>query len=158
MTRRTKVALLATSALGIGTLAGGAALAASKQSGATSVGRAVAATFASAVLDEDTATERKQQMVYTQENERKAGVSKSEAEVIALRAHPGRVVSIHLEDDGAGMEWEIEVDSSGTIWEVNVDAATGNVRDSERDDSSTGEADDTDNDSDDRNDGEQDDD
>jgi uncharacterized membrane protein YkoI len=115
MRMRRKLALLLATVIGAGVVAGGAALAARTP-------------------DEDDPAEIRTQEAFTRSNRDKAEVTQAEAEAIARRAHPGSLVSIHLEDDGSGLEWEVEVDDGRAVWEVNVNAQTGIVLDSEVDD------------------------
>jgi acylglycerol lipase len=110
-----KLTLLIATVTGAGIVAGGAALAAR-------------------IPDTDDPAEVEAQEAFTTANQDKAAMSQSEAEAIAQGAHGGDVVSIHLEDDGAGLEWETEVDDGQAVWEVNVNAQTGAVNDSEADD------------------------
>jgi uncharacterized membrane protein YkoI len=118
MRRRREVTLLVATVVGTGVVAGGAALAARTP-------------------DENDPAELRVQEAFTQLHQDEARVTQAEAEAIARRTHAGSVVSIHLEDDGPGLEWEVEVDDGQALWEVNVDAQTGNVIDSEADDLST---------------------
>jgi uncharacterized membrane protein YkoI len=115
MGMRRKRTLLLAAGVAVGVVAGGAAM-------------------ASRTPDNDDPAERQAQEAFTQANQDKAEVTKSEAEAIAQGAHGGDVVSIHLEDDGSGLEWETEVDDGKAVWEVNVNAQTGEVNDSEADD------------------------
>jgi uncharacterized membrane protein YkoI len=115
MRMRRKLTLLIATLTGAGVVAGGAALAARTP-------------------DNDDPAEVQAQEVFTRANQDKAAVSQSEAEAIARGARGGDVVSIHLEDDGTGLEWETEVDDGQAVWEVNVNAQTGAVNDSEADD------------------------
>ncbi len=119
MRMRRKLALLLATLIGAGVVAGGAALAARTP-------------------DEDDPAELRTQEAFTRANRDKAGVTQAEAEAIARRAHAGRLMSIHLEDDGSGLEWEVEVDDGRAVWEVNVNAQTGSVLDSEADDGEAG--------------------
>jgi uncharacterized membrane protein YkoI len=84
--------------------------------------------------DRDDPAERRAQEAFTRAQQENAQVTRAEAEAIAQEAHAGRVVSIHLEDDGSGLEWEVEVDDGRALWEVNVNALDGSVLDSEADD------------------------
>lgn len=111
--RRKLTLLIAT--LTAGVVAGGAALAARTP-------------------DNDDPAEVQAQEAFTRANQDKAQVTQSEAEEVARGAHGGDVVSIHLEDDGAGLEWETEVVDGQAVWEVNVNAQTGAVNESEADD------------------------
>jgi uncharacterized membrane protein YkoI len=115
MTMRRKLTLLLATVVGAGLVASGVAL-------------------AQRTPDEDEPAERRTQEAFTRANEDKLEVTQAEAEAIARRAHAGSVVSIHLEDDGSGLEWEIEVDDGSALWELNVNAQTGRVLDSEADD------------------------
>jgi uncharacterized membrane protein YkoI len=114
MRRKGKLALVVGAVLGAGVVTGAA--------------------FAAKTPDEDDPAERRTQEAFTRAHQENAQVTQAEAEAIARRAHAGDVVSIHLEDDGAGLEWEIEVDDGEALWEVNVNAETGDVLDSEADD------------------------
>jgi uncharacterized membrane protein YkoI len=115
MRTRRKLIVLVAAVAGAGVVAGGAALAARTP-------------------DNDDPAELRAQETFTQANQEKAAVTQAEAEAIARRAHDGKVASIHLEDDGSGLEWEIEVDDGQSLWEVNVNAQSGSVNDSEPDD------------------------
>lgn len=110
-----KLTLLIATLTGAGVVAGGVALAARTP-------------------DNDDPAEVQAQEAFTRANQDKVQVTQSEAEEIARGAHGGDVVSIHLEDDGVGLEWETEVDDGQAVWEVNVNAQTGAVNDSEADD------------------------
>jgi uncharacterized membrane protein YkoI len=114
MRMRRKLTLLLAAVVGAGVV-GGAALAARTP-------------------DNDDPAELRTQEAFTRAHQDKAGVTQAEAEAIARRTHAGSVVSIHLEDDGSGLEWEVEVDDGQSLWEVNVNAQTGSVNDSEADD------------------------
>jgi uncharacterized membrane protein YkoI len=115
MRMRRKRTLLLAGVVAAGVVAGGAALAARTP-------------------DNDDPAELRAQEAFTRTHQDKAGVTQGEAEAIARRAHDGKVASIHLEDDGSGLEWEIEIDDGQSVWEVNVNAQTGSVNDSEPDD------------------------
>lgn len=115
MRTRRKLTLLFVTVVGTGVVASGAALAARTP-------------------DQDDPAELRTQETFTRVHQDEAAVTQADAEAIARRAHTGSVVSIHLEDDGSGLHWEVEVDDGQALWEVNVDAQTGTVLDSEPDD------------------------
>lgn len=59
----------------------------------------------------------------------KAKVTMTQARVIALRAHPGKITDAELEREGggSGLRYSFDIKSGGKTFEVGVDAANGGV-------------------------------
>ncbi|HEX3365311.1 PepSY domain-containing protein [Phenylobacterium sp.] len=59
----------------------------------------------------------------------RAKVQLAQAEAIAAKARPGRIIDRELEKEagGSGLRWSFNVSSRGKAFEVGVDAQTGKV-------------------------------
>lgn len=60
---------------------------------------------------------------------RKAKISLTEARVIALKAHPGKITDEELEKEkgGSGLRYSFDIQQGKTTQEVGVDAITGKL-------------------------------
>jgi uncharacterized membrane protein YkoI len=61
--------------------------------------------------------------------EKNAKVTMSQARIIALKAHPGKITDAELEKEkgGSGLRYSFDILTGKTTYEVGVDAQTGNV-------------------------------
>lgn len=85
-----------------------------------------AAAYANARRTTDPAAEVEAERRFTDAHRADAAVSQVQAETIARRARPGRVVESHLQDEGA-LRWEVKTDDGVHVWEVQIDPQTGSV-------------------------------
>jgi uncharacterized membrane protein YkoI len=76
---------------------------------------------------QDPESERNAEAAYTQAHSGEAKVSEQQAVDTALARHPGRVVDVHLENEGRRLRWEVKPDDGQQVWEVQVDSMTGDI-------------------------------
>ena len=93
---------------------------------AMAVGAGTAA-FAAVGHTADPASERNAESKFTDAHRGATMVSQADAQRAAKQARPGRAFDAHLEDEGAGLRWEVKTDDGTHVWEVQMDSATGAV-------------------------------
>ncbi|WP_433476344.1 PepSY domain-containing protein [Spirillospora sp. CA-142024] len=82
----------------------------------------------------DPLKERKQEAAFTAAHVGQAKVSRDDAVSTAQKAHSGRVVDVHLQDEGHGLRWEVKPDDGKHVHEVQIDAQTGEIVSDQLDD------------------------
>ena len=67
------------------------------------------------------------QSAFTRAHRTAATVSEADAVAVAVARYAGTASDAHLEDEGAGLRWEVKTDGGQGVREIQIDARTGAV-------------------------------